>query len=99
MRVIEIWMPRYHDRTVLVAECKVKCGMNFIRFTKDPNRKGLYQLDGDRVRSECEVTSNGKIKCFVVPLGWLEEVETRAQEQAREEAEVFRDNLSEMRIR
>jgi len=34
-----------------------------------------------------------------VPLGWLEEVETRAQEQAREEAEVFRDNLSEMRIR
>lgn len=99
MRVIEIWMPRYHDRTVLVAECKVKCGTNFIRFTKDPNRKGLYQLDGDRVRSECEVTSNGKIKCFVVPLGWLEEVETRAQEQAREEAEVFRDNLSEMRIR
>ena len=99
MRVIEIWMPRYHDRTVLVAECKVKCGMNFIRFTKDPNRKGLYQLDGDRVRSECEVTSNGKIRCFVVPLGWLEEVETRAQEQAREEAEVFRDNLSEMRIR
>ena len=99
MRVIEIWMPRYHDRTVLVAECKVKCGMNFIRFTKDPNRKGLYQLDGDRVRSECEVTSNGKIKCFVVPLGWLEEVETRAQEQAREEAEVFRDNLSEMRMR
>ena len=97
MRVIEIWMPRYHDRTVLVAECKVKCGMNFIRFTKDPNRKGLYQLDGDRVRSECEVTTNGKIKCFVVPLGWLEEVETRAQEQAKEEAEIFRDVMEEMR--
>lgn len=99
MRVIEIWMPRYHDRVVLVAEHKVKCGTNFIRFTKDPNRKGLYQLDGDRVRAECEVTTNGKIKCFVVPLGWLEEVETRAQEQAKEEAEIFRDVMSEMRIR
>ena len=100
MRVIEIWMPRYHDRVVLVAECKVKVGVNYIRFTKDPNRKGiLYKVDGDRVREECEITSNGKIKCFVVPLGWLEEVGTRAQEQAKEEAEIFRDVMAEMRIR
>lgn len=99
MRVIEIWMPRYHDRTVLVAECKVKVGVNYIRFTKDPNRKGiLYKVDGDRVREECEITSNGKIKCYVVPLGWLEEVETKESERARESTNaIFRDVMEEIR--
>ena len=75
-KVIEIWSPRYHDRVALVAVHKVTEGYCFLRFTKAPHLKGiLYRFDGSYVRRECEVQSNGKIPCFVIPMYMLEEVE------------------------
>ncbi len=72
--VIEIWQPRYKDRTVLLATYKVKDGENLIKFTKAPELKGLYRVDGSRVRA-CPISNNGKIDCFTVPLSYLEKVE------------------------
>lgn len=76
-REIEIWAPRYKDRTVLVATTKVTEGFNFIRFTKAPHLQGLYRFDGSYVRRECEVQSNGKIPCFVIPMYLLTEVDKK----------------------
>lgn len=74
-KVIEIWSPRYHDHTVLVAVTKVTEGPNFIRFTKAPHLgHNLYRFDGSYVRRECEVQSNGKIECFAIPMYLLTEV-------------------------
>ena len=78
MRVIEIWQPRYHDGVVLIACHKVTDGWNYLRFTKAPSLKGvLYQFNGTSVRDLCEVQSNGKILCFVVPMSMLMEVEQK----------------------
>jgi hypothetical protein len=72
--VIEIWQPRWKYRCVLVAVGRVREGFNFLRFTKTPSMKGIYRFDGTYVRQECEVQSNGKIPCFVIPLYMLTEV-------------------------
>lgn len=72
--MIEIWQPRWKDRTVLIACSKVREGINLIRFTKTPSMTGVYQVDSDVIK-QCEVQSNGKIKCFVVPLYELVEVD------------------------
>lgn len=78
MKPIEIWMMRYHDKMVLVAEAKVKPGKNYLTFTKDPNRVGIiYSFDGDRVMEECTVCNNGKIKCYEIPYHWLTEEEDK----------------------
>lgn len=77
MTVIEIWQPRWHDRTVLVKTERVKDGWNYLRFTKTPSMTGLYRFNGTTVREECEVQSNGKILCFVIPLYMLMEVKEK----------------------
>ena len=77
-RVIDIWQPRWRDRCVLVAVTKVTEGPNFIRFTKAPSLgTNLYRFDGSYIRRNCEVQSNGKIECFVVPMYLLTEVEQK----------------------
>lgn len=73
-RYIEIWQPRFKDRTVLIACKKVREGINLIKFTKTPSMTGVYSVDSDVIRA-CEVQSNGKIDCYVVPLYELQEVE------------------------
>lgn len=100
-QVIEIWWPRYHDFMVLVAVDKVRVGVNYLTFTKDARRKGiLYSFDGDRVLTECTVTSNGKIKCFEVPLSWLEEIEDRKMNDRVREAtlDTAQEVMEEMRL-
>ncbi len=71
--MIEIWSPRWKDRTVLIACSKVREGINLIRFTKTPSMTGTYSVDSDVIRA-CPTQSNGKIQCFVVPLYELNEV-------------------------
>ena len=73
-KYIEIWQPRWKDRTALIACNKVREGINLIKFTKTPSMTGIYSCDSDVIRA-CEVQSNGKIKYFVVPLYQLSEVE------------------------
>ena len=71
--MIKIWAPRWHDRKVLVAKYKVRDGNNDIMFIKTPSMKGIvYKLSGDTIRSY-PVESNGKIDCYVVPMGEFEE--------------------------
>jgi hypothetical protein len=66
--MIEIWQPRWHDRTVLIAKRKVKDGVNKIVFTKTPELKGkVFEMDGSAIR-QYHIESNGKIPCYAVPL-------------------------------
>ncbi len=72
MQPIVIWQPRYWDRKVLVSTYKVKSsGKSYVIFCGDRILKDLYSFDNKKVREECDITSNGKIMCFNIPLEWL----------------------------
>lgn len=71
---IEIWQPRWKDKTVLIACHKVRDGENFIRFTKARSLPGLYSVDGGIIRSSPRC-SNGRIECYAVALAELKTVE------------------------
>ncbi len=73
MDVIEIWQPRWKDRTVLIACHKAKAGENFIKFTRTPSMPDLYSVDGGVIRKSPKCT-NGTIMCFAVPLSELKTV-------------------------
>lgn len=73
MNIIEIWQPRWKDRKVLISIYKVG-EHNLIKFTKTPSLRGKYfRMSGKKIR-EYPVTTNGKIRCYEVPLADLEEV-------------------------
>lgn len=101
MKPIEIWMMRYHDMKVLVAVPKVKPGINYLTFTKDPNRKGIiYSFDGDKVMDECTVTSNGKIKCYEIPYHWLTEEEDKYAKRVEDKTtRTYKITIEELRYR
>ena len=64
---IEIWSPRYKDRTVLIAAYKVR-EMNEITFTKAKHLLGLsFFMRGSEIK-KYPTTSNGKLPCYIVPL-------------------------------
>ena len=65
---IEIWQPRWKDRVVLIAQYKVAKGNNQIVFTKTPTLDGMvFELE-DTFIKECPIDTNGKIRCYAVPL-------------------------------
>lgn len=66
MNRIEIWEPRWHNRTVLIAKHKVKED-NVIVFTKTPSLQGEFPLSGTVIR-QYPIETNGKIECYSVPL-------------------------------
>ena len=66
-----IWQPKYSTQMVLVDKLKVRSGKNYIFFVADRNKPSLYSFDGDKIRSECKLSSNGKIYCYNIPLSWL----------------------------
>ena len=66
--MIEIWEPRWHDKTVLIAKFKVKPGVNRITFTKWQSMKGKVFDVGGHIISQCPTDTNGSIDCYVVPL-------------------------------
>jgi len=66
-----IWMPRYWDKMVLVDRKNIGSGKNYLYFVVDAKYPYLYSFDGDRVKKECKLTSNGKIYCYQIPLDWL----------------------------
>lgn len=70
---IVIWQPRWKDRTVLIAKHKVGTH-NKITFTKAPTYSDEYYASGEDIRN-CPLTNNGKLDCYVYPLGKLEVLE------------------------
>ena len=71
--MIDIWQPRWHDRTVLIAKHKVG-EENVIRFLKAKSLPGIYRVSGSVVRGY-PTRSNGKIACYEVPLRELERID------------------------
>lgn len=72
--VIEIWKPRWKDRTVLIACHRVRDGENLVRFTKTKSLPGLYSVPCSSVRNSPRC-SNGRVECYAVPLAELKTVE------------------------
>ena len=74
LNLIDIWLPKYKDRTVLVATYKVK-EHNKIIFTRAKHLTGKeYYLN--RVQAvKYPVVNNGKIACYAIPLDDLEPLE------------------------
>jgi hypothetical protein len=74
---IEIWQPRWKDRTVMIATYKVGTH-NEICFTKTKSLPDSYYISGAEIRNY-PIESNGKVQCYCVPLDKLEllERETR----------------------
>lgn len=70
---IEIWQPRWKDRTVLIAKHKVGTH-NEITFTKAPTYPHKYYLSGKTIQSS-PLDTNGKIDVYAVPLKELEVLE------------------------
>lgn len=82
---IEVWEPRWHDRTVLVAAAKVRDGMNEIRITKSSAKfNGSYFMDGDRIRSY-PLDTNGKLQCYAVNLDDLMEKKPQVKAKPNQE--------------
>ena len=69
VRNISIWMPRWHDRTVLIAKFKVG-EHNIISFTKAPTYKGKFYLSGKTIQ-KYPIETNGTIPCYAVSLDEL----------------------------
>lgn len=70
---ISVWQPRWHDRKVLVAQYKVKKGMNIIKITEGA-AQGKYQMSEVAIRSY-PLETNGAILCYALPLEKLERIE------------------------
>ena len=73
--MIEIYQPRWHDRRVLIATYKVSSGVNYIKFTKSPTLKGVFEITGDEIR-KCPRETNGTIDCYSVPLSEFRQKQT-----------------------
>ena len=71
MNVTVIWQPKYCTKEVLVSTMKVRDGKNYLFFAEANSYPDLYSYDGTKVKKECNVTSNGKIYCYCIPLSWL----------------------------
>jgi hypothetical protein len=70
MNTIEIWQPRWKDRTVLIAKYKVQ-SQNQIIFTKAKTLQDKeYYISADELK-KYPIENNGKIDCYVVPLDKL----------------------------
>lgn len=76
-QTIEIWSPRYNDRTVMIAAYKVGTH-NIITFTKAKSMPGQYYLSGETIRKYPQET-NGKLMCHAVPLDELVVFEGRSE--------------------
>lgn len=71
---IEIWQPRWRDRTVLIAKHKVQLH-NEVVFTQAPSMgTNSFYLSGEDIRS-CLTDTNGKLACYAVPLDKLKLLE------------------------
>ena len=68
--MIEIWEPRWHDRVVLVAAYKVAVGINTIKFTRGRLKGLIFKIHSDIIQ-KCPITTNGKIRCYAIPLETL----------------------------
>lgn len=67
MQLIEIWQPRYKDRTALIAKYKVG-NENLIRFTKAKHLKGMsFVVSGQDIQKH-PLEDNGKVPCYAVPM-------------------------------
>lgn len=89
---LEIWSPRYHDSVVLLSQNKVHHASSviLIEFTKAKSLLGQrFCVTRDTVQS-CPLETNGKIKCYAVPMDKLESWET-AQEVADIANKIFPD--------
>lgn len=71
MNAVCIWQPKFCTKEALVAMEKVPKGKGYLYFAADRNHPNLYSYDGEKVRSECRMVSNGKIFCYCIPLSWL----------------------------
>lgn len=68
-KIIEVWQPRYRDRTVLLAKYKISTH-NIVKITKSNSHNGEYYVDGKTV-SKYPIESNGKIPVYAVPIDEL----------------------------
>ena len=66
-----IWQPKFSTQEVLISTNKVPNGKGYLYFAGDRNHPDLYSYDGYKVKTQCKITSNGKIYCYCIPLSWL----------------------------
>lgn len=72
MQKIEIWQPRYKDKTVLIAQYKVPDDDIEITFTKAKYLEGMvFTINGRFIKDNCPLETNGKIPCYAVPFDSL----------------------------
>lgn len=69
--VICIWQPKFSTQEALVAVHRIRKGKNYIFFVADRNWMDLYSFDGDKVKQNCKISSNGKIPVYAIPLSYL----------------------------
>lgn len=68
-----IKQPRWRDRVVLLANYKIGTH-NSIIFTETKSMPGEYYISGANVTKH-PLSSNGRIKCYAVPLDELQPLE------------------------
>lgn len=71
MNAYGIWMPKWNTREVLIAKDRIRKGKNYIFFTEVKSMKNLYSYLGEEVVANCQLTSNGTIPCYAVPVNML----------------------------
>lgn len=77
LAVFDIWQPRWHDKTVLLACHKVDNAKTIhlkIKFTKAKSMAGDWYVN-KKVVQKCKKETNGTIMTYVVPLDKLQPLE------------------------
>lgn len=76
--MIEIWHPRYRDKTVLIAANKIKDPLVF-EITKSKKFKGTYKVAAEVVETakheKMETKSGYEMDMVVIPLDKLEKID------------------------
>lgn len=71
--VLDIWSPRWKDRTVMLAKYKIGTH-NAITFSKTKTMPGRYYISGAKAK-QFPLETNGKLECYCVPIDELEPLE------------------------
>lgn len=70
---IEIWEPKWKDKTVLIGCHHVCAGANLIKFSRAKSLPDIYMVDSETIRNSPRCP-NGEIDCYAVPLSALQSV-------------------------
>lgn len=70
--ILDVWNPRYHDRTILVNPRKCIRGTNYVQITKDKDYQNKLLKFHSDILDKYPAQKNGKGIVVAIPLSQFE---------------------------